>query len=68
MIRIEAMEASKGLPTIVCLCGSTRFLDAFRRANLEETMAGRIVLSIGCDLRPDNEIFGSMTESELAEV
>jgi hypothetical protein len=29
----------------------TRFGDAFRRANLEETLAGRIVLSIGCDMR-----------------
>lgn len=34
-------------PTIVCLCGSSRFFDAFARANYEETMAGRIVLSIG---------------------
>lgn len=34
-------------PTIVCLCGSTRFYDAFQRANYDETMAGRIVLSVG---------------------
>lgn len=34
-------------PTVVCLCGSTRFYDAFQRANYEETMAGRIVLSVG---------------------
>lgn len=34
-------------PTIVCLCGSTRFYAAFQRANYDETMAGRIVLSIG---------------------
>lgn len=33
-------------PTIVCLCGSTRFHDAFLRANYEETLAGRIVLSV----------------------
>lgn len=32
---------------IVCLCGSTRFYEAFQRANYEETMAGRIVLSVG---------------------
>jgi hypothetical protein len=44
-------------PTIVCLCGSTRFLDAFREANLRETLAGKIVLSIGCDLRSDNELW-----------
>jgi hypothetical protein len=34
-------------PSIVCLCGSTRFAEAFRKANYEETMAGRIVLSVG---------------------
>jgi hypothetical protein len=34
-------------PKIVCLCGSTRFYDAFQRANYAETMAGRIVLSVG---------------------
>lgn len=34
-------------PPVVCLCGSTRFYDAFQRANYEETMAGKIVLSVG---------------------
>lgn len=34
-------------PTIVCLCGSTRFYAAFQEANYRETMAGRIVLSVG---------------------
>lgn len=34
-------------PTIVCLCGSTRFYDVFQRANFDETMAGKIVLSVG---------------------
>lgn len=34
-------------PTIVCLCGSTRFYAAFQEANYCETMAGKIVLSVG---------------------
>lgn len=34
-------------PTIVCLCGSTRFYAAFQEANYRETMAGNIVLSVG---------------------
>lgn len=34
-------------PTVVCLCGSTRFYEAFQKANYKETMAGRIVLSVG---------------------
>lgn len=34
-------------PAIVTLCGSTRFYEAFRQAQYEETMAGRIVLTVG---------------------
>ncbi len=34
-------------PKIVCLCGSTRFVEAFRLANMERTLAGEIVLSVG---------------------
>ena len=34
-------------PTIVCLCGSTKFRKAYEEAQLRETLAGKIVLSIG---------------------
>jgi len=34
-------------PTIVCLCGSTRFKQEFIDANFKETMVGKIVLSVG---------------------
>ena len=34
-------------PTIVCLCGSTKFRNAFEAANKAETLEGRIVLSVG---------------------
>ena len=36
-----------GEPLIVCLCGSTRFYEQFQKSNYEETMAGKIVLSVG---------------------
>jgi len=29
-------------PIVVCLCGSTRFKDEFVKANLRETLAGKI--------------------------
>jgi Lar family restriction alleviation protein len=41
----ETGEAAR--PVVVCLCGSTRFYDAFQRANFAETMDGKIVLSVG---------------------
>ncbi len=48
-----ARKATTARPRIVCLCGSTRFIQAFQKANLHETLAGRIVLSIGCDTKSD---------------
>lgn len=34
-------------PTIVCLCGSTKFKDAYEQAMREETLKGKIVLTVG---------------------
>lgn len=34
-------------PEIVCLCGSTRFMDAFFEAGWKFTLEGKIVLSVG---------------------
>lgn len=45
-------------PTIVCLCGSTRFYQAFLEHNYRETMAGKIVLSVGFYPHAINEMHG----------
>lgn len=55
-------------PTIVCLCGSTRFSEVFAKAQLEETLAGKIVLTIGCNIQSDDQIFGHMSEEERAAI
>lgn len=47
----------KIMPEIVCLCGSTRFGDAFRDANLRLTLDGKIVLTVGCDTKSDDQLF-----------
>ena len=41
----EPADAEK--PHIVCLCGSTRFMDAFFDAGWKFTLEGKIVLSVG---------------------
>lgn len=51
-------------PTIVCLCGSTRFWREFQAAGLRETLAGKIVLSIGAASGTDEEHFGDMPREE----
>lgn len=43
-------------PKIVCLCGSTRFSLAFQEANYKETLTGKIVLTIGCDFKSDDNL------------
>ena len=53
-------------PTVVCLCGSTRFSEAFREANFRETLAGRIVLTIGCDFKSDEAL--GLGESDKARL
>ncbi|MGE0412000.1 MAG: hypothetical protein AB7I98_03990 [Verrucomicrobiales bacterium] len=57
-------------PTVVCLCGSTRFAEAFREANLRETLAGKIVLSVGCDTKSDADLIalGELTPEKKAEL
>jgi len=52
-------------PTITVLCGSTRFGEAFQEANLRLTVEGHIVLSIGCDLRSDHDLWSDMAEFEI---
>lgn len=54
-----------GLPTIVCLCGSTRFAEAYKKAMIEGTLKGKIVLSIGVDMRTDMEYFNGMEDEQL---
>jgi hypothetical protein len=44
---MDTNELRRHMPKIVCLCGSTRFYEAFQRANFDETMRGHIVLSVG---------------------
>jgi hypothetical protein len=58
-------------PRIVCLCGSTRFFDEYQRANYYETMAGRIVLSVGFvpdagNMQPHGHNLGCTPEQKIA--
>ena len=55
-------------PTVVCLCGSTRFFQAFQQANERETLDGKIVLSVGCDTKSDTTLFAKFSERERERV
>lgn len=53
-------------PTIVCLCGSIRFKQEFVEANFRETMAGKIVLSVGLYSHADGETYTPTAEEKTA--
>ena len=60
-------------PTVVCLCGSTRFRDAFTEANRKETLDGKIVLAPGLfgrsgDLEPSQYADGTPLKIRLDEL
>lgn len=48
---------------VVCLCGSTRFKDQFRVAELRESLRGRVVLSLPAFSQADGISF---SDDELA--
>lgn len=47
-------------PTVICLCGSTKFKDEFEEAAREQTLKGRIVLTLAFFRKED----GAVLESE----
>lgn len=58
----------KPFPTIVCLCGSTRFFETFQEAGLTETLAGKIVLSLGSNTGTDEDHFGHLSPQERERI
>jgi hypothetical protein len=65
---MDEMPETGTRPTIVCLCGSTRFWQEFQRVSLEESLAGRIVLSLGSVVGSDEDLFGHLSPDEFARV
>lgn len=51
-------------PEIVVLCGSTEFMDEFTETNLRETAAGRIVLSVGCNMKQPHPLWADPADAE----
>lgn len=64
------MQIDRPKRTIVCLCGSTWFLPAFEMANRNETLKGKIVVTIGVDLKVRDRPFLEQTKTatELDEI
>lgn len=65
---ITSNDYRADFPIVVCLCGSTRFWRTFQEASLRETLAGKIVLSIGAASGTDDEHFGNLPRDEYDRV
>ncbi len=50
-------------PIIVCLCGSTKFKQAFLDANARESITGKIVLSVAWFHHADKDLY-TLTKEE----
>ncbi|MFD7551447.1 hypothetical protein [Streptomyces sp. NPDC059816] len=66
----QLAEAKKRMdfPEIVVICGSTRFMAEMAEADVRETMAGRIVVKPGCDLKSSHELWSDPVEAEALKV
>lgn len=51
-------------PRVVCLCGSTRFLDAFDEAAVRLTLEGNVVLSIATTRTDDADLLAGMSQDD----
>ncbi|MFF8647961.1 hypothetical protein ACF06D_06860 [Streptomyces griseoluteus] len=63
----EAKRLS-GLPRIVVICGSTRFMTEMNEADVRETAAGRIVVKPGCDMKSPHELWSDPVEAGALKV
>ncbi|MCI3156265.1 hypothetical protein ELQ39_31800 [Streptomyces sp. GB4-14] len=63
----EHLAAAKdwlGLPPVVAICGSTRFMTEMAEADLRETKDGKIVVKPGCDLKSPHALWADPVEAE----
>ncbi|MFH8467388.1 hypothetical protein [Streptomyces sp. NPDC017991] len=61
----QSTDILTDLPLIVVLCGSTEFIDEFAETNLRETAKGRIVLSVGCNMKQPHPLWADPTDADL---
>ncbi|MFD8432314.1 MULTISPECIES: hypothetical protein [Streptomyces] len=53
-----------GLPRIVVICGSIRFMTEMTEADLRETSAGKIVVKPGFDMKSPHQLWSVPAEAE----
>ncbi len=62
--KLAAAKKLLGLPRIVVICGSTRFMTEMNEADVRETMAGKIVVKPGIDMKSPHSLRSDPVEAE----
>ncbi|WP_399946057.1 hypothetical protein ACGH52_37440 [Streptomyces sp. BBFR25] len=62
--KLAAAKKLLGLPRIVVICGSTRFMTEMNEADVRETMAGKIVVKPGIDMKSPHALRSDPAEAE----
>ncbi|MFC9268984.1 hypothetical protein ACFTXJ_14575 [Streptomyces zhihengii] len=55
------------IPSIVAICGSTRFMAEMAAADLKLTWAGHIVVKPGCDMKTPHPLWADEVEAEAGK-
>ncbi|MDQ0955863.1 hypothetical protein QFZ24_009872 [Streptomyces phaeochromogenes] len=63
-MRHQTAHATVSRPPIVVLCGSTKFWEQFTEAAVYETVAGRIVLAPGCNLKEPHPLWSDPARAD----
>lgn len=66
----EALVKAKrdlGIPTVVVICGSTRYMQAMTDLDRLLTWTGNIVIKPGCDMKTPHELWDDPTEAEAGK-
>lgn len=62
--KLADAKARLGIPTIVVICGSTRFMPEMVEADVLETAAGKIVVKPGCNMKVPHSLWADRVEAE----
>lgn len=62
--RLVTAKRDLGLPVVVAICGSTRFMAQMAEADWHETAAGRIVVKPGCNLKEPHPLWADPARAE----
>ncbi|MFD8771382.1 hypothetical protein [Streptomyces sp. NPDC059916] len=66
--KLASAKYGLGLPPIVVICGSTRYMAEMTEADLELTASGYIVVKPGCNMKQPHPLWADPADAERIKV